>query len=115
VYIASLVMLLSEKKLLALDDPVATYLPADVVHGIDVYNGHDYSDVVTVRQLVTMTSGIPDYYEETGPGGKTMFDLFIEDPSKTWTPAETIDRARTDLKPHFAPGTGLYYSDTNYQ
>ena len=115
VYIASLVMLLSEKKLLALDDPVATYLPANAVHGIDVYNGHDYSDVVTVRQLVTMTSGIPDYYEETGPDGKTGFDLFIEDPSKTWTPAETIDRARTDLKPHFPPGTSLYYSDTNYQ
>ena len=26
-----------------------------------------------------------------------------------------IDRARTALKPHFAPGHGLYYSDTNYQ
>jgi D-alanyl-D-alanine carboxypeptidase len=115
VYIATLVMLLSERKLLALDDPIAKYLPAALVQGIDVYHRHDYSKQVTVRQLVSMTSGIPDYYEEKGPDGKTMFDLFVAGPAKTWTPDEMIDRARTDLKPHFVPGHGLYYSDTNYQ
>ena len=115
VYIASLVMLLSERKLLALDDPMAKYLPAAPVHGIDVYHGHDYSGQVTVRQLVSMTSGLPDYYVEKGPDGKTGFDLFVADPAKTWTPEEMINRARTALKPHFAPGHGLYYSDTNYQ
>ena len=115
VYIASLVMLLSERKLLALDDPIAKYLPAALIRGIDVYAGHDYSRQVTVRQLVSMTSGIPNYYEEKGPDGKTGFDLFIADPAKVWTVEEMINRARTALKPHFAPGHGLYYSDTNYQ
>jgi D-alanyl-D-alanine carboxypeptidase len=115
VYIATLVMLLSERKLLALDDPIAKYLPAALVQGIDVYHGQDYSKQVTVRQVVSMTSGIPDYYEEKGPDGKTGFDLFVADPAKTWTPDEMINRARTALKPHFAPGRGLYYSDTNYQ
>ncbi len=115
VYIATLAMLLSQRKLLALDDPIANYLPAALVRGIDVYAGHDYSGEVTVRQLVSMTSGIPDYYEEKGPDGKTGFDLFVADPAKTWTADETINRARTALKPHFAPGHGLYYSDTNYQ
>ena len=28
---------------------------------------------------------------------------------------ETIDRARTDLEPNFAPGTATSYSDTNFQ
>jgi len=115
VYIATLVMLLSERKLLVLDDPIARYLPAALIQGIDIYDGHDYSRQVTVRQIVSMTSGIPDYYEEKGPDGKTGFDLFVADPAKTWTPDETINRARTALKPHFAPGHGLYYSDTNYQ
>ena len=115
VYIAALVMLLSQRKRLALDDPIAKYLPPALVRGIDVYAGHDYSREVTVRQLVSMTSGIPDYYEEKGPDGKTGFDLFVADPATTWTPDETIKRARTALKPHFAPGHGLYYSDTNYQ
>ena len=115
VYIATLVMLLSQDKVLSLDDPAARYLPASLIDGIDIYGGHDYSRAVTVRQLVSMTSGIPDYYEEKGTDGKTGFDLFIEDPARTWTAAEMISRARTDLKPHFPPGKGLYYSDTNYQ
>jgi len=62
-----------------------------------------------------MTSGIPDYYEEKGTDGKTGYALFIEDPARTWTAVEMISRARTDLRPHFPPGQGLYYSDTNYQ
>ena len=115
IYIAALVMRLSQDKLLSLDDPAAKYLPASLIAGIDVYRGHDYSRQVTIRQLLSMTSGIPDYYEEKGKDGKTGFELFLADPTKTWTPEETINRARTALTPHFAPGTGLYYSDTNYQ
>ena len=115
VYIATLVMLLAQDKLLSLDDPAARYLPASLIDGIDVYGGHDYSAAVTVRQLVSMTSGIPDYYDEKGPDGKTGYDLFLADPARTWTVAAMINRARTDLKPHFAPGNGLYYSDTGYQ
>jgi D-alanyl-D-alanine carboxypeptidase len=115
IYIATLVMLLSQDKLLSLDDPAARYLPASLIDGIDIYRGHDYSREVTVRQLVSMTSGIPDYYEEKGTDGKTGYDLFLEDPARTWTPGEMISRARTDLTPHFPPGQGLYYSDTNYQ
>ncbi len=115
IYIAALVMRLSQDKLLSLDDPVAEYLPGKLIAGIDIYNGHDYSREVTIRELMSMTSGIPDYYEEKGKDGKTGFDLFLEDPTKTWTPEEMINRARSALKPHFAPGTGLHYSDTNYQ
>ena len=108
-------MLLSQRKLLALDARIAEYLPASLVRGIDVYHGHDYSGQVTVRELMSMTSGIPDYYEEKAPDGKTGFDLFVADPAKIWTVDEMINRARTALKPHFARGHGLYYSDTNYQ
>jgi D-alanyl-D-alanine carboxypeptidase len=115
IYIATLVMLLSQDKLVSLDDPAARHLPASLVDGIDIYGGRDYSREVTVRQLVSMTSGIADYYEEKGKDGKTMLDLFIEDPARTWTAGELINRARTDLKPHFPPGKGLYYSDTSYQ
>jgi D-alanyl-D-alanine carboxypeptidase len=115
VYVAALVMRLAEDKLLSLDAPVAKYLPPNLLAGIDTYRGHDYSRALTLRELMSMTSGLPDYYAETGKDGKTGFDLFLEHPAKTWTPEQDIDRARTELKPHFAPGTGLYYSDTNYQ
>ncbi len=114
IYIATAIMKLAEEKALALDDPMAKYLPADLIKGIDVYHGKDYSNAVTIRELVSMTSGIPDYYEEKGTDGKSMFDLFVQHPEKTWTVDEMIQRARDDLHPHFSPGTAVYYSDTNY-
>ena len=75
IYIATLVMVLSQDKLLSLDGPAARYLPASLIDVIDVYGGHDYSRAMTVRQLVSMTSGIADYYdEEEGNNGKTGYD-----------------------------------------
>ncbi len=107
IYIATAIMKLSEAKALALDDPMARYLPADLIKGIDVYQGKDYSQAVTIRELVSMTSGIPDYYEEKGTDGKSTFDLFVQHPEKTWTVDEMIQRARDELKPHFPPGTAV--------
>jgi D-alanyl-D-alanine carboxypeptidase len=114
IYIATAIMKLSEAKALALDGPMARYLPADLIKGLDVYQGKDYSNAVTIRELVSMTSGLPDYYEEKGADGKSMFDLFVQHPEKTWTVDELIGRARDALHPHFVPGTAVYYSDTNY-
>ena len=114
IYIATAIMKLSEAKALALDDPMARYLPADLIKGIDVYQGKDYSNAVTIRELVSMTSGLPDYYEEKGPDGKSMFDVFVQHPEKVWTVEALIGRARDALHPRFPPGTSVYYSDTNY-
>ena len=115
IYIATTIMKLSEEKALSLDDPMSKYLPAELIKGIDVYNGKDYSNAVTIRELVSMTSGIADYYEEKGKDGKSMSDLFVEDPEKSWTVDDTIKRTRDELQPHFQPGTSVFYSDTNYQ
>src|SRR5262249_37750837 len=45
-YTATAVMLLSEKGSLSLDDPVAKHLPQELIHGIHVYGGRDYSNEV---------------------------------------------------------------------
>src|SRR5581483_8933214 len=47
--------------------------------------------------------------------GKNLFDVFVENPERRWTVMETIDRAKDQLKPNFAPGRGTSYSDTNFQ
>jgi D-alanyl-D-alanine carboxypeptidase len=114
-YTATVVMHLYEQGALALDDPMAKYLPADVIRGINLYGGHDYSNEITIRQLLSHSSGIADYYEEKGSDGKTLFDKFFEDQGRSWTVDETIERARRDLKPNFPPGKGTSYSDTNFQ
>jgi D-alanyl-D-alanine carboxypeptidase len=115
-YTATAIMKLYEEGALSLDDPISKYLPADLIQGIHVYKGEDYSNEITIEHLLSHTSGIADYYEEkSSKDGKNLFELFIEEPERSWTVDETIARARDDLDPHFPPGTDAFYSDTNFQ
>ena len=115
-YTATAIMKLYEDGELSLDDPIYEYLPADLIRGIHVYEGRDYTHEITIKHLLSHTSGLADYYEEKSPkDGKNLFELFLAEPERSWTVDETIARARDDLEPHFPPGTDIYYSDTNYQ
>jgi D-alanyl-D-alanine carboxypeptidase len=114
-YTATAIMRLYEKGALSLDDPMSKYLPEELIRGIHVYKGKDYSHEITIKQLLSHTSGIADYYTEKPKGGKSLFDLFLEKPERPWTVEETIERAQKDLKPNFQPGTDASYSDTNFQ
>jgi D-alanyl-D-alanine carboxypeptidase len=114
-YTATVIMKLSEMNLLSLDDTIAKYLPHDLIKGIQVYDGRDYSDQITIEELLAHTSGIADYYTEKTNTGQSLFEVFISEPDRRWTVDETIERARDSLKSHFEPGTDTYYSDTNYQ
>jgi D-alanyl-D-alanine carboxypeptidase len=114
-YTATAIMRLHEKGALSLDDPMSRYLPKELIQGIHVYKGKDYSHEITIKELLSHTSGIADYYTEKPKGGKSLFDLFLEKPERSWTVDETIERARDDLEPNFQPGTDASYSDTNFQ
>ena len=114
-YTATAIMRLYEKGSLSLDDPMARYLPEGLIRGIHLYKGKDYSQEITIKQLLSHTSGIADYYSERPKGGKSLFELLLEEPKRSWTVEQTIERARDDLKPNFKPGTDASYSDTNFQ
>ena len=114
-YTATAIMRLYEKGALSLDDPMSRYLPKELIQGIHVYKGKDYSNEITIKELLSHTSGIADYYTEKPKGGKSLFDLFLEKPERSWTVDETIERARDDLEPNFQPSTDASYSDTNFQ
>ncbi len=114
-YTAAVIMRLYEEGALSLDDPMSKYLPAELIDGIHVYEGKDYSREITIKELLSHTSGIADYYTEKPKGGKSLFELVLEEPERSWTVDETIERARDVLKPNFPPGTDASYSDTNFQ
>ncbi len=114
-YTATVIMRLVEKGAISLYDPISKYLPDGLIRGIHIYKGKDYSHEITIKQLLSHSSGIADYYSEKPKGGKSLFEMFLENPDRTWTVDETIERARKDLTPNFAPGTGTSYSDTNFQ
>jgi CubicO group peptidase (beta-lactamase class C family) len=83
---------------------------------LHVYEGTDYSAKITIRDLLSHTSGLPDYFSES-----TAKEISIEEMRKTngdgsYTTDDVLDRTKT-LAPHFAPGSKgkAYYSDGNYQ
>ena len=76
-YTATAIMRLYEKGVLSLDDPMSRYLPEDLIQGIHVYKGKDYSHEITIKELLSHTSGIADYYTEKPKKGKNLFELFL--------------------------------------
>ena len=97
-FTAAAVMLVRRKGLLGLDDEVTKYFPEIPYPG------------VTVRHLLSHTSGIPDYFDDA--------DWFI----KIWKEEKRVPGngeilrflRETKAKPYFAPGEGLRYSNTGY-
>ena len=97
-FTAAAVMLVRRKGLLGLDDEITKYFPEIPYLG------------VTVRHLLSHTSGIPDYFDDA--------DWFI----KIWKEEKRVPGndeilrflRETKAKPYFAPGEGLRYSNTGY-
>ncbi|MFJ4656786.1 serine hydrolase domain-containing protein [Nocardia sp. NPDC088792] len=99
-FVASVVLQLTAEHRIELDAPVARYLP-----GVVTGPGGD-GDLVTVRNLLQHSSGIPDYLNR--------MDL---DSVETLTSHHSIGdliRLGLDQPALFAPGTKFDYSNTNY-
>ena len=92
-FVSAAAMILVQENKLGLDDTIHKYLPDLPSEWLGV----------TVRQLLTHTSGIPDY-EEIRTYDVYRFRL---------TPEEVI-RIAHSRPMDFAPGTGWYYSNTGY-
>ena len=110
-----MISILYEKGLIDFEDNIAKYLDKDIIEGLHFYKGIDYSNEILVRQLLNHTSGIADYFFDKSKDGIRLVDLMYKEPDRLWTPVETINWAKQNLKPRFAPGKGFHYSDTNYQ
>jgi CubicO group peptidase (beta-lactamase class C family) len=93
-FTAAAILLLQEQGKLSVHEPIGTYLP-----GLP-----DAWKTVTVENLLTHTSGIPNF---TGAPGFSAYKL------QGHSPEESV--ALVQGKPlDFAPGTKFYYSNTNY-
>ncbi|MCM6777547.1 beta-lactamase family protein [Nocardia sp. CDC159] len=99
-FVAATALLLVAENKVELDAPVQRYLPG-VVHG----PGGD-GNVITVRNLLQHTSGIPDYLEK--------LDISTEAALRNPRPVEELLRLGLDQPARFAPGTDYGYSNTNY-
>ncbi|MGW0431252.1 serine hydrolase domain-containing protein [Micromonospora sp. NPDC003197] len=114
-YTVSIIMQLRDEGVLTLDTRAAELLGEETMCGLNVHDGHDYGPAITVRELLTQTSGIPDYFEQKRPdGGTFLSDMLRADAA--WTFENYIEMARA-MPSQFAPSTPgkAQYCDTNYQ
>ncbi len=100
---STVLLLLVEAGKLALDDPIAHHLPADLIAGLHEYEGRSYGEAITLRQCLSHTTGLADNWDDGFLG------LLMADPGKLWQPQETIDYIKQHCPSHFAPGTGWSY------
>ena len=114
-YITTLMILLRDQKKLAFTDKMYNYFPDELISGIHVLDGEDYTKEITIAHLLSNTSGIPDYFYYEKPKGEAASDLMLGK-DEPWPLDKAIRRAKT-LKPKFKPGQKgkVNYSDTNFQ
>lgn len=110
-----MIAILYEKGFIDYENKISRYLDKEILKGLHVYRGRDYSGQIMVKHLLNHTSGLADYYTDKNDDKVSVMDLMIKEPDHFWTPIETIEWTRQNLDPFFAPGEGFHYSDTNYQ
>ena len=97
-FTAAAVMLTVRQGLLSLDDEITKYFPEIPYPG------------VTVRHLLSHTSGIPDYFVDAD----WFFRIWKEEKRVPGNDEILRFLRETKAKPYFAPGEGLKYSNTAY-
>ena len=114
VFTATLVQILAERGLLGVKDLIAHHLTPKTLEKLFLLQGIDYSEQVTIEQLLGHTSGVADYFEGGTSNGKSFMDEVISNPQYHWTPGKLLDFTRENQPAVGIPGTVFNYSDTGY-
>jgi D-alanyl-D-alanine carboxypeptidase len=94
---STMILQLVDQGALAMDDTLATLLPS--------YRSLPNADTITLRHLLTMQSGLPDFINMSG--------VLDADPYATKTDHQMISLIET-MNAEFSPGENSKYSNTNY-
>jgi D-alanyl-D-alanine carboxypeptidase len=120
-YLAVAVLRLYENGRFALDQTIGGLLPSRLIAGLHRIDGQDHTGAITVKHLLSHTSGLADVFEDRPQGRRSLIEELLDDGDFAWTREELFDRARGGLRPHFPPQplhggrARIRYSDTNYQ
>lgn len=93
-FTAFAILLLEEQGKITLSDDIRTYLP----------ELPEYSEIITIDHLLTMTSGLPDFWSLKNIAGWHRDDVFTQEHA-----LELIRKSH----PGFTPGTDYIYSNTD--
>lgn len=107
-FVAAATLRLVEDGAFSLDDPISTLLPPALT--ATLRDGGYQPERITVRQLLTHTSGVLDF---TFAPGLDFVGQVIADPQRSWSRSDQVQLAMTG-DPVGAPGETYHYSDTGY-
>lgn len=104
-FVATVLLQLEAEGALDLDDTVGQWLPG----AVDL-NGYD-GGLISVRQLLNHTSGLPEYSDTPQVSVPYLANL---NNTQAWPPQTLVDIAQNRQAPTVAPGTKFEYRNTNY-
>ncbi len=112
-FTATIIFQLVDEERMQLTDTLDIYLTQDELKGLHYYEGRDYGQSITVEQLISQTSGLPDWYLEKA-NGKSIYEEILEK-DRAYVFEEFLQRVK-QLEPHFVNGTKgkAYYADINF-
>jgi D-alanyl-D-alanine carboxypeptidase len=115
-FTTAIILHLQSEEKLNLNDKISKYLSRPILKDLHVYQDKDYSNEITIKQLLAHTSGLPDYFQNKGKNGKSLEDEIKNGHDQYWSFEECIERTKS-MKPFFAPNTKgkAHYSDANFQ
>ncbi|NBC83761.1 MAG: serine hydrolase [Bacteroidetes bacterium] len=106
-FTATLVSMLYDKGLLSFDDKIVKYLDSDLMQGLHVYKGKDFTNNISIKHLLKQTSGLYDVFFP-------LLKKMIDNPKIEMTVQEALEWGKANLKTVGKPGQKHFYTDTNY-
>ncbi len=101
-FVSTLVFQLVEEGKVGLDDPLTQHFAPEITDNLA------NAGQITIRQLLNMSSGLPDYRDNPA-----FVTAVATDPLRKWSAAEALSYAY-GLPAQQTPGAGYAYANTNY-
>ncbi len=111
-YVTAIILKLKAENRIGLNDKISTFLSPEIMDKLHVYKGVDYSDTISIKNLLAHTSGLPDYFEDKGTEGKSLLQRLQFGADQSWTFDEVLEMSKK-MSPKFAPNSKnkAHYSD----
>jgi len=106
-FTATVIGMLHDKGQLNFEEKISKYLDKDLLSELHIYRGKDYSGAISIKHLLTQTSGLNDVFSP-------LFKKMIKNPNLKMTVREALEWGKANQKPVGKPGQRHFYTDTNY-
>ncbi|MBE2280845.1 MAG: beta-lactamase family protein [Ignavibacteriaceae bacterium] len=114
--ISFITLRLSFEGKLSLNDKINRYIDSKILAGISVFKNKDFTNEITIKHLISHTSGLPCYLIDKMPDGRKNMDLILSGNDQSWE-FEKVLAVIKRMSPKFIPGTEkkAAYSETNFR